>query len=74
MIRIRAFIGAGSRTYTFIHITADCNELRSYKDMQQPLAIKLCENTKSYKSAYPGSNKVVYGACEQESEEKYPTF
>ena len=42
--------------------------------MQQPLAIKLCENTKSYKSAYPGSNKVVYGACEQESEEKYPTF
>ena len=25
---------------------------------------------KKYKSAYPGSNKVVYGACEQESEEK----
>ena len=32
--------------------------------------IKLCENTKNYKSAYPGSDKVVYGACEQESEEK----
>ena len=31
---------------------------------------KLYENTKNYKSAYPGSNKVVYGACEQESEEK----
>ena len=27
---------------------------------------KLCD----YKSVYPGSNKVVYGACEQESEEK----
>ena len=25
---------------------------------------------KNYKSAYPGSNKVVYGACEQESEEE----
>ena len=35
--------------------------------------IKLCENTKNYKSAYPGPNKVVYGANgarEQESEEK----
>ena len=31
---------------------------------------KLCENKKNYKSAYPGSNKVAYGACEQESEEK----
>ena len=31
---------------------------------------KLCENTKNYKFAFPGSNKVVYGACEQESEEK----
>ena len=31
---------------------------------------KLCENTNNYKSAYPGSNKVVYWACEQESEEK----
>ena len=31
---------------------------------------KLCENTKNSKYAYPGSNKVVYGACEQESEEK----
>ena len=35
---------------------------------------KLCENTKNYKSAYPGSNKVVYGACEQESEEKNSKF
>ena len=26
---------------------------------------KLCENTKNYKSAYPGSNKVVYGVCEE---------
>ena len=34
------------------------------------LIIKLCENTKNYKYAYPRSNKVVYGACEQESEEK----
>ena len=32
--------------------------------------MKLCENTKNYKSAYPGSNKIVYMACEQESEEK----
>ena len=31
---------------------------------------KLCENTKNYKSAYPGSNKVVHGACEQESKGK----
>ena len=31
---------------------------------------KLCENTKNYKYAYPGSNKVVNGAFEQESEEK----
>ena len=36
--------------------------------------IKLCENTKNYKSAYPGSNKVVYRACEQESEEKNSKF
>ena len=34
------------------------------------LRSKLCEDTKNYKYAYPGSNKVVYGACEQESEEK----
>jgi hypothetical protein len=33
-----------------------CNECYVY--------YKLCENTKNYKSAYPGSNKVVYGACE----------
>ena len=26
---------------------------------------------KNYKSAYPGSNKVVYGACEQESAKKF---
>ena len=32
--------------------------------------IKLCENTKNYKYANPGSNKVVYGACEQEFERK----
>ena len=35
---------------------------------------KLCENIgifiKYYKSANSGSNKVVYGPCEQESEEK----
>ena len=36
--------------------------------------IKLCENTKNFKSAYPGSNKVVYGACEQDSEEKKENF
>ena len=35
---------------------------------------KLCENTKNYRYAYPGSNKVVNGACEQESEEKNSTF
>ena len=29
---------------------------------------------KKYKYAYPGSNKVVYGACEQESEEKNSKF
>ena len=28
----------------------------------------MCEQ--NYKYAYPGSNKVVYGVCEQESEEK----
>ena len=32
--------------------------------------IKLCENTKNYQYDFPGSNNVVYGACEQESEEK----
>ena len=31
-------------------------------------------NTKNYKSAYPGSYKVVNGACEQESEEKNSKF
>ena len=36
--------------------------------------IKLCENTKNYKFACPGANKVVYGACEQESEEKNSKF
>ena len=25
---------------------------------------KLCENTMNYKYTFPGSNKVVYGACE----------
>ena len=28
------------------------------------------KQTKNYNYAYPGSNKVVYRACEQESEEK----
>ena len=40
--------------------------------------IKLCENIgifiKNYKSTNPGSNKVVYGICEQESEEKNSKF
>ena len=40
----------------------------------QRLQSKLCENIgifiKDYKSTNPGSNKVVYGPCEQESEEK----
>ena len=36
--------------------------------------VKLCENTKNYKFACPGANKVVYGACEQESEEKNSKF
>ena len=35
---------------------------------------KLCENIrifiKNHKSTNPGANKVVYGPCEQESEEK----
>ena len=35
---------------------------------------KLCENIgifiKNYKSINPGSNKVVFGPCEQDSEEK----
>ena len=35
---------------------------------------KLCKNTKNYKYAYPGSNKVVYWAREQESEEKKLDF
>ena len=39
---------------------------------------KLCENIgiliKNYKSTNPGSNKVVYGPCEQESEEKNSKF
>ena len=30
---------------------------------------KVCENTKNYKYAYSGSNKVLYGACKQKSEE-----
>ena len=28
----------------------------------------------NYKYAHPGPNKVVYGACEQESEEKILNF
>ena len=40
--------------------------------------IKLCENIgifiNNYKSTNPGSNKVVYGPCEQESEEKNLNF
>ena len=39
---------------------------------------KLCENIgifiKNYKSIFPGSNKVVYGPFEQESEEKNSKF
>ena len=42
--------------------------------MSASIHIKLCKNTKNYKYAYPGSNKVVYGACEQESEEKIQNF
>ena len=42
------------------------------------MAIKLCENMgifiKNYKSTIPGSNKVVYGPLEQESEEKIKIF
>ena len=38
----------------------------------------MCENLgiliKNYKSTNPGSNKVVYGPCEQESEEKLQSF
>ena len=46
----------------------------SYKTMHS----KLCENIgifiKNYKSTNPGSNKVVYGPCEQESAEKNSKF
>ena len=28
------------------------------------------ENTKNYKYAYPGSNKVVYGACNKNPKKK----
>jgi len=39
---------------------------------------KLCENIrifiKNYKSTNPGAKKVVYGPCEQESEEKNAKF
>ena len=39
---------------------------------------KLCENIgifiKNYKSTNPGSNKVVYGPCQIESEEKNSKF
>ena len=53
--------------------------LRYYSPFQNylPLCIvcrNLCENTKNYKYAYPGSNKVVYGACEQESEEEEKNY
>ena len=40
------------------------------RGMYYQLNSKLCENTKIYKYAHPGSNKVVYGACEQESEQE----
>ena len=36
--------------------------------------VQLFENTNNYKHAYSGSNKVVYGACEQESEENNSKF
>ena len=39
---------------------------------------KLCENIrifiKNHKSITPEANKVVYGPCEQESEEKMQNF
>ena len=45
-----------------------------WEAVQCPVSINLCEIIgmfiKNYKSTNPGSNKVVYGPCEQESEEK----
>ena len=40
------------------------------------MATKSCVNIfiKNHKSTNPGANKVVYGPCEQESEEKNAKF
>ena len=52
--------------------------LQGETDIYFRLSIKPCENIgmfiKNYKSTIPGSNKVVYGAFEQESEEKIQNF
>ena len=36
--------------------------------------VSCVKTQKNYKYAYSGSNKVVYVACEQESEEKISNF
>ena len=48
----------------------------SFFSLFHSLYIKLCENIGIFikKSTNPGSNKVVYGPCEQESEEKNSKF
>ena len=52
----------------YIYIRWNMQPCIHYKEYT--IHIKLCENTKNYKYAYPGSKKDVYGACEQESEIK----
>ena len=59
--------------YVYILITTYRPQMK-LMHIRNIMVIKLCENTKNYKSAYPGSNKVVHGAYEQESEEKNSKF
>ena len=49
-------------------------QIKTTKISTDELYSKLCENIgifiQNYKSTNPGSNKVVYGPCEQDSEEE----
>ena len=48
--------------------------IRTGDFMEKVPTVSCVKIQKNYKSAYPGSNKVVYGACEQEFEEKISKF
>ena len=58
---------------TFVHnLRAFVQWVRVIRSKNVTIYVK--KNTKNYKYAYPVSDKVEYGACEQESEEKIQNF